>query len=406
MLDSEILEVAIGIIFVYILVCIICSAVREGIESLMKTRSAHLEHGIRELLHDKEGTDLARSFFNHPLIYGLFLDDYEPRPAPTRSRWRPWARTTQPRALARGSSLPSYIPAKSFALALMDMAARGRATDSASSSPGSEAISLQSIRDNVLNLGNERVQRVLLTAVDTAQGDLDRVQANLEAWYDSSMDRVSGWYKRSTQWVLFWIGLALAIGMNVNTITIADYLYRNDAARVALVARAEAAARDSTFVQKDYTRAREALDSLRLPIGWTPQRPKPKEVDTWQEEALYFAVVPMFGWLLTAIAATLGAPFWFDVLNKVMVIRSTVKPHEKSPEEDSEDRQLRSRAPVQDGAGRPQPAMGGGAATAAPAAAGAAADPGDAEADIDACDLEIEEVTRDDELPAAEGGVA
>jgi hypothetical protein len=50
----------------------------------------------------------------------------------------------------------------------------------------------------------------------------------------------------------------------------------------------------------------------------------------------------LLGFLTTALAGMLGAPFWFDVLNKVMVIRSTVKPHEKSPEEASEDRQIGS----------------------------------------------------------------
>jgi hypothetical protein len=50
-------------------------------------------------------------------------------------------------------------------------------------------------------------------------------------------------------------------------------------------------------------------------------------------------IAPLFGWLATAMAVSLGAPFWFDVLNKVMVIRSTVKPHEKSGDEGSEDRQ-------------------------------------------------------------------
>ena len=45
----------------------------------------------------------------------------------------------------------------------------------------------------------------------------------------------------------------------------------------------------------------------------------------------------VLGWLVTALAVMLGAPFWFDVLNRIMVIRSTVKPHEKSPEEPSQD---------------------------------------------------------------------
>lgn len=66
MLGSQILEVTIGVIFVFILISIICSAIREGIEAWMKTRAAFLEQGIRELLHDKKGEGLAKSFFHHP----------------------------------------------------------------------------------------------------------------------------------------------------------------------------------------------------------------------------------------------------------------------------------------------------------------------------------------------------
>ena len=193
---------------------------------------------------------------------------------------------------------------------------------------------------NILNLNNQAVQRVLLTAVDSAQGDLNKAQASIEAWYDSAMDRVSGWYKRSTHLILFVISLVVAVGLNVNTITIADFLYRDDAARAALVARVETAATDKGFPSGNYDEAKEYLDALSLPIGWTagwgaPRRgSEPKAQGLWNNW-----IAPVVGWLMTAFAATMGAPFWFDILNKVMVIRSTVKPHEKSPEEASEDRQ-------------------------------------------------------------------
>jgi len=48
-------------------------------------------------------------------------------------------------------------------------------------------------------------------------------------------------------------------------------------------------------------------------------------------------MVRILGWLVTALALSLGAPFWFDLLNKFIVVRSTVKPKEKSPEEQSKD---------------------------------------------------------------------
>jgi hypothetical protein len=121
-------------------------------------------------LHDKTAVGLAKSFYEHPLIHSLFSEEYVPENASKR-----------PGMFADGANLPSYIPARNFAQALMDLAARGPKTDVISSDPNAPVISLENIRTNILNLQNPAVQRVLLTAIDTAQGDLNRAQANLEA---------------------------------------------------------------------------------------------------------------------------------------------------------------------------------------------------------------------------------
>jgi hypothetical protein len=323
MFGSQILEVALGIICLFILMSVICSVIREGLESWMKTRAAFLERGIQELLHDKSADGLVKHLYNHPHIKSLFFGEYTPK-----------AVGNKPHSFSSGRALPSYIPTKNFALALMDMAARGPATDAVSSDGGTTRMTTETIRLNIANLNNPPVQRVLLTALDAAQDDLTKVQAYLENWYDSSMDRVSGWYRRSSQWVLFWIGLFVAVALNVNPITVAAYLAHNDVARAAMTARAEAAVnKGSKFDSLHYYAAKTELDSLSLPIGWNnghgmalQQRKATDRFEVWNE-----LLGPLTGWLLTALAITLGAPFWFDVLNKVMVIRSTVKPHGKEP---------------------------------------------------------------------------
>lgn len=386
------LDVAIGIVFVFVLLSTVCSAIREGIEARFKTRAAYLERGIRELLHDLDGKGLAHSFFNHPLIFSLYSGGYKGAAQDGR---------TQPKLLARGGSLPSYIPARSFAIALLDIAAKGPATDDVSSDPAAPALSLESVRASVRNLKNPPVQRALLAAIDAAEGDLNRARTNIEAWYDSSMDRVSGWYKRTTHWILFWIALALAVGLNIDTLAIADYLYRHDAAREAIVALAADATKNESAAAITYTQAATQLQSLALPIGWSGAWRR-HVAGAWYESAWGIAG-PMLGWLVTAFAATLGAPFWFDLLNKIMVIRSTVKPHEKSPEEASEDRQRRvvKAQPVATPPATP--------VTTSPAAA-----PGmfvrDQDSDWDGCSAVQPEqhvhTATDDELPAARGGVA
>jgi hypothetical protein len=404
MFGSRILEVAIGIVFIFLVVSIICSAIREVIESWRKSRAAYLEHGIRELLHDPGGVGLARALYEHPLISGLYGGNY----IEGKIRLRP-------SILAKGGELPSYIPTRNFALALLDMAARGTRTDAVSGDPEAPPLTLEMARRNVAGLDSPTVQRVVLAAIDSSQGDFDTARAALEKWYDSAMDRVSGWYKRSTGWVIFWIGLAVALALNVNTITIADYLYRNDPARQALVVQAQQMAGDTANLRLTAQEAKAMLDAANLPIGWAKGWGAPTPRTERRSTEIWFDIVaPMLGLLLTAVAATFGAPFWFDLLNKMMVVRSTVKPAEKSGEEGSEDRaKPKGKSAEPSGDGAP------GEAGAAPpprtpmqqllSASAKAPSPRDEHSSEDGCDVEmagVGTVTRDEDLPEAEGGVA
>ena len=418
MFGSQILEVAIGVVFVFLLVSIMCSAIREGIEAWRKSRAAYLEHGIRELLHDTGGVGLARDLYQHPLVSGLYGGSY------VEGR-----RATQPTLLAKGGNLPSYIPTRNFALALMDMAARGPRTDVVSGDADAPALTLENMRRNVAGLGSPPVQRVVITAIDAAEGSINTARATIERWYDSAMDRVSGRYKRSTSWVIFWIGLAVAVALNVNAITLVDYLYRDDSAREMLVARARTAVADTGYLERSYQQAKTALDSASLPIGWTngwgAPHPRGARVgfDPWAD-----LLAPVLGLLLTALAATFGAPFWFDLLNRMMVIRSTVKPHEKSGEESSEDRQTpkdKSRdaptgdavvpavapivAPIVVGATAPRPAPMQYTSALSSRAPDRPPSPRDKDSATDGCDVEMAAVgvvTSDEDLPEADGGVA
>ena len=142
---------------------------------------------------------------------------------------------------------------------------------------------------------------------------------------------------------------------------------------------------------------------MNLPIGWTTgwgaRDPGKSGITAWND-----IFGPILGWLLTALAATLGAPFWFDLLNKVMVIRSTVKPHEKSPDEGSEDRQpAKKKIPEQGAVNIINPVkeiiVPVTANDTAPAVR-------DKDSGIDGCDVVIQDQTPDEDLPPSEGGVA
>ncbi|MFO1430248.1 MAG: hypothetical protein U1F76_08930 [Candidatus Competibacteraceae bacterium] len=330
MFGSEMLDIIISLIFVYLLLSLICSALREGIETWLKQRAVYLERGIRELLRDPiTKKDWTEALYNHPLIFSLFRGDYK-----TESM-------REKKFLPVSSKLPTYIPSKNFTMALLDIVAHGPIpADSTTQQTPVQQSTLAGLRDNVAKIDNPYVKRALLSAVNSAQGSFDQALANIESWYDSTMERVSGRYKRHTQVILFVVGLILTILLNVNTITIAQALARDDTLRQMVVAQAQALAHESdpNSQNADFKQAYEQLNQLSLPIGWSNGwpgvRPGTPVAGVWD-----YVLVPLLGWLMTAFAISFGAPFWFDLLNKFMVIRSTVKPEEKSRPEASKDRQ-------------------------------------------------------------------
>jgi hypothetical protein len=309
MFNSGILDVAIGIVFVYLLVSLIVTAANELIAALFKMRGRVLWQGICNLLPAGKGKlNIARQVYAHPLIAGLSQ-----------------------------SALPSYIPSRTFTLTLLDVV-----------SGGTGQIAKAKQLPAKIDLLPENLRRPLHLLLSESEDDLERFKTNIEVWFNDSMDRVSGIYKRKVHYALFFLGFVLAVALNVDTIVLANRLSHDSALRAALVSNAEAAARrpappnsaaeGQSISQQEAALATtiQQLNQLSLPIGWAGTDPdlSPSFATLGWWGGLLDAVRRHFvGWMLTALAATLGAPFWFDLLNRFINIRSAGK----APEEKAKD---------------------------------------------------------------------
>lgn len=346
MLNSQILEVAIGIVFVFLIASLLATAVREMLEGLLKTRAVNLERGIRQLLNDPDGTGATKALFDHPQLYGLFDGVYDPAKLRAfRKHLFLFGKRRQSQTLQNGavqtadakrlplcSRFPSYIPSRNFALALLDLVG-----GSDRRAPGGSL--METLRANALTLRPGKVRDAVLVALSEAGNDFDRARTSLEAWFDSGMDRVSGWYKRESQVLLLLIGLATAVVFNIDAVHLTRALASSNSVRQQLllqatdvqakIAQHQAATGEVGLADEALVTAKTGLGDL---IGW--QHPGRWDF-SWASilNGLYI----LLGWLITGIAISLGAPFWFDMLNKIMVIRATVKPYEKSPTEGSND---------------------------------------------------------------------
>jgi len=329
MLFSDALEVAIGLTFVFLLVSLLMTATVETIESVLRTRGSHLLEGITELLGDParagSGAAAAQSLYAHPLLQGLFKGGITDASKERR--------------------LPSYVPSRNFALALIDQALAGRLNPAAAGTGTSIPAPAHAPLGDRLRLAaeridNEQLRHALQQAVDVAGNDAEALAKHLVDWYDAAMDRVSGRFKRRSQHWLFWLGLATALLLNINTLTIADSLSKNATLRRAVVAQAEMQAKAASAPTTATVNAAAEIHKLGLPIGWSQSSVddllRPMQCCARTQRALAGLQI-VLGYLLTALAVTLGAPFWFDALNRLMVIRATVKPREKSPEKPSQD---------------------------------------------------------------------
>lgn len=313
----DLLGTAIGIVALYLLFALLCTATQELLQVWLKYRARDLRLGIRRMLGDQG----AKEFYTNPLIFSLFGGNYSEK---------------------SHRNLPSYIPTKLFAQALFSNIG---AVAAVSGTP--DPAPLAGMRSTVDKLTDSTLKGALLKLIDDAGGDLSRLQGSVELWYDSNMDRVSGMYKRSSTVWLFCIGILIATFANFDSISMTRYIALNPNAQQALINIATeiasqplppsgpvtseqiAACRASPVADAcpEPYRSLESLENGGLPIGW--KEGPPGDGITW--------FLKILGLVVTAIALSLGAPFWFDLLNKLMVLRATVKPTEKSPPEKSND---------------------------------------------------------------------
>jgi len=264
MFSSAVLEVVIGLAFCYASLALTVTTLQEALSAVFRLRAGMLRACLQRMLHDPAFTGIARALYAHPLIS-------------TRTD------LTDPHAPQHPG--PSYIEPANFAIALIDaIRGGGAALDSA-----------------IAAVPDPQLRRTLNTLYGQTGGDVQRFQAALGGWFDSTMARLSGAYKRRQLLVSFLLALLLAILLNIDSIHLFQTLWRQPALAAAI--GAVPAALDAKLVN----------DLATLPIGWTSFPPV-------LDGAFALQVT---GWLITASTTLFGAPFWFDILQRAINLRST-----------------------------------------------------------------------------------
>ncbi len=303
---SEMLEVAIGLSFMYLLLSIVCSTATEWISWGGGLRAKALEQGIRQLVTGSTGTPTASpptsdtnatfvtNLLGHPLIA----------------------------ALKKDGAFPSYIHARTFAGALVATVAEGSTTLA-----GIRA-ALAPPADGASAAIPEHLRGQLAAILADAGNDVETFRTGVETWFDDAMERVGGWYKRTAQrWTIF-IAVVVTLLLNANTFVIASGMLNDPTARAVFVAeatRAAASPAPSGVPQLKVSDVQTNLEPIGFGLGWAGIDLDPRHLGSASVDP-GLAAARVLGWLITILALSMGAPFWFDAVGRLVNVRAAGKP--------------------------------------------------------------------------------
>jgi hypothetical protein len=325
------IEVAIGLGGTYLFLSIIVLALVEGVSGFLNRRGKNLQDALESMLTKGVATELIA----HPLVQSLGK-------AGNNGKVKP----------------PSYLGPTMFSQAMTDVIAKGRDAKT-EIDKGYEAFLAGISDDNA----RKQVQRIVGDKVES----VEELQRKLELWFNNSMDRLSGAYKRNTQWFSRGFAFALVFVLNVNTIEMTKMLWTNPEIRAAAVKKAQEIVDQCDQAAKQQPRPNppETLPGQPPPTQPTqpPGQPLPdvtgapsdvvttapdtsgvqqggrcpdliKETEKnlplpisgrfWDSMGSGFGAIfgiafwtTLLGLFLSVWAVSLGAPFWFDTLRKL-----------------------------------------------------------------------------------------
>lgn len=345
-MDSLMMDVAVGLVFVFAVLAAMTSALTEFVASILGLRARYLLQGLRSLLDGDEAatpTPAAAAAVTAPSVASSVSTTATPAtPGPGEMLSNALVanqgqRTVQPLSIGAPTreqlrKLPAYLPGRTFA----------RAVVATLVPDAGGATSLTQIQAAVAKMDEGVLRKSLLSLIANADGEVDRFRGLVEEWYDDHMARVSGWYKRHVGVISKVIGVALVAALNVNSVAIARALYADEALREAVVTQAAAASgceegASAAECLKDLRKEMEDAGALGLPIGWS-SNPLCEAIGdcSWAEEYgladpaddtlagdLRYVLLSVAGLILTALALAPGARFWFDLLGRFGTLRSS-----------------------------------------------------------------------------------
>jgi len=318
MFNSIILNIAITLVFIFLVLAIMVTGINEIWFTFLRTKANKLEKFLDKLFFDSEWKGIVKEIKKSPFINIL---KKEP------------------------DIFPAQIPPENFTSALLTIIGDGK-------------IDLKSISNNVKQKTDPGQFYKMLIAILSQNKTIEGLRKEIDTMFNNSMDRLSAWYKRNAKIMSFFVALGICAALNIDTINIATRLWKdkeaadkfasfavesgknfekNTSGEVILKDQKETLAKvevTTTPAEQDtsatddkkideqvqhFVKTYNVLTDMGIPMGWSEKNIPLCSGNFFLDTAHW--LLKLLGIALTAIATSLGAPFWFDVLNRVTPLK-------------------------------------------------------------------------------------
>ncbi|MEH1792018.1 MULTISPECIES: hypothetical protein [unclassified Nostoc] len=368
-----VVDITLGLVFIYLILSLLASEIQELIATLLQWRAKHLKLSIELLLSGGSESDksdiinaikLVQTLYNDPLINTL----NQQTKGKVEKHFRRLTKNPDEQVLEKQSG-PSYLPSETFAITLLDTLKIPQLINYVKH-PSEEAktnlnLILASYKE--LKKGINDPTSASYTKIQEVYGDIDQkfvdfinnelpdevpdslikslaviaqrsrikvgdlteeinqFKNEVETWFDRSMDRASGVYKRNAKGVAILIGISIAFLTNTDTFHLIKRLSEDSVIRSTI---AQSASQRIDYINDPAARRdiEKLLGNASIPIGWQNINQQFELLDTTKSNLVYIRISQVIklicGWVVSGFAIAMGAPFWFDILNKVINVRN------------------------------------------------------------------------------------
>lgn len=303
------LEVAIGLSMMLFLFASVASAIVEIIGRFFKIKEKRLEEAISTMLgpssDEKSRIDAAKT---PPIDFAEAFFELETIKTLKKAE-STWTIPVWPMRSTRRT--PAFIPANAFADGVVDV------------------LAVADLKDeyDLPNMLPSYLHDVLQPMSDEPRNDLATLKTKLEHWFNDSMRGLENVYKRWAKLISLCVGFGLAVALNASVFHVADKLWSESIVRESVVQAVDELVKKSDGTAptvksvEDMVTQISNLKSTKIPMGW----------DGIRFSKNWF-LVSLAGWLVTALLIMLGAPFWYDVMTNISLLR---KLKDSKPKDDS-----------------------------------------------------------------------